>query len=270
MTTTAERMARVEALVAELEAAPASPTRETARELLRVVLELHRGAFRTLLQRAGDRSGLEADEEIAVALSIHGMELTPAEAALVPAERLVRRAEPPAATLHRCERCGEGIADEHDHALVSDGTLMCVCARCALGGVEPRIRARSERARDVSLGDAVWNALEIPVALAFFVRRRDGSLVARYPGPAGLCETEVAPDAWRALAGNAVLEPEVEALLVHRLGEARAAYRVSIDRCHALAGVLRTSWRGLAGGPEARRALTSFFDDLERREVASA
>jgi hypothetical protein len=266
---TADLMARVEALVAELEAAPASPARETARELLDVVLELHRGALQALLARVGDRSALEADEAIAVALSIHGIELAPETAPLVPAERLLRRAQPPAPQ-DGCERCGEPIADEHDHVLASDGALVCVCARCALGGAEPRVRARSERARDVRLGDAVWSALEIPVALAFFVRRRDGSLVARYPGPAGLCETEVAPDAWHALAGDAALEPEVEALLVHRLGEARAAYRVSIDRCHALAGVLRTSWRGLAGGGEARRALTSFFDDLERREVRHA
>jgi hypothetical protein len=59
------------------------------------------------------------------------------------------------------------------------------------------------------------------------------------------------------------LAPDVEALLVHRLGEARACYRVSIDHGLSLVGLVRASWRGLSGGPEVQDALRSFFAGLE-------
>jgi hypothetical protein len=58
------------------------------------------------------------------------------------------------------------------------------------------------------------------------------------------------------------LQPDVEALLVNRLDGAREYYRVSIDRRFALVGLIRTQWRGLSSGPEARAAIREFFDGL--------
>ena len=82
-------------------------------------------------------------------------------------------------------------------------------------------------------------------------RRRD-RVVALYPSPAGATESLVTPEAWEALvAENPVLrdfEPDVEALLVNRVGEARECYRVGIDECYKLVGLIRTHWRGLSGG----------------------
>ena len=46
------------------------------------------------------------------------------------------------------------------------------------------------------------------------------------------------------------LEPDVEALLVNRVGGARDYFRVGIDECYKLVGVIRTKWRGLSGGQD--------------------
>lgn len=265
----AELMARVEKLSLELAAAAPGPVVDAARELCSVLLEIHRAALEELLSKTPDHSAFNGDA-VRAALALHGLEPEPG-APLVPAQRLVARARERQGELDHCERCQAPLASDHEHALAGDGTLVCLCERCALSGGERRIRAHSERAVGVALDDAAWSGLRIPVGLAFIVQRHGGGLVARYPGPHGLCEADVAEDAWRALAGpSAALEPEVEALLVHRLGDARAAYRVSIDRCHALAGLIRRSWRGLAGGPDAERAIASFFATLERGEVARA
>ena len=59
-------------------------------------------------------------------------------------------------------------------------------------------------------------------------------------------------EAWQALVEDnpvlATFEPDVEALLVNRVGAARECYRVGIDECYKLVGLIRTHWRGLSGG----------------------
>jgi hypothetical protein len=66
------------------------------------------------------------------------------------------------------------------------------------------------------------------------------------------------------------LEPDVEALLVRRLGPLRDHYRVSVDHAYALVGILRRGWRGLGGGAEVWRDVARFFDDLIPEEAAHA
>ena len=55
---------------------------------------------------------------------------------------------------------------------------------------------------------------------------------------------------------------KVEALLVYRVGLARDHYRVPIDKCYQLVGVLRTKWHGLSGGTEVWQAIDAFFAGL--------
>ncbi len=58
------------------------------------------------------------------------------------------------------------------------------------------------------------------------------------------------------------LEPEVEALLINRVGGARDHYIAPIDRCFELVGLIRISWRGLSGGQEVWERIDTFFTDL--------
>jgi hypothetical protein len=92
--------------------------------------------------------------------------------------------------------------------------------------------------------------------------------VALFPGPAGATRAQLNGEAWAALARShsllQELEPAAEALLVNRSAGRRDHYRVSTDHCYALAGLLRTRWRGLAGGEEAWAAIDDYFADLER------
>jgi hypothetical protein len=63
----------------------------------------------------------------------------------------------------------------------------------------------------------------------------------------------------------ATLEDDVEALLVNRAVERREHFLVPIDDCYALAGVLRTHWKGFAGGAEVWREIDAFFDRLREQ-----
>jgi len=52
-------------------------------------------------------------------------------------------------------------------------------------------------------------------------------------------------------ANNPVLDrlkPDVEALLVNRVGSAREYFIAPIDACYELVGVIRQNWRGFSGG----------------------
>src|SRR5207237_5374445 len=106
-----------------------------------------------------------------------------------------------------------------------------------------------------------------PIGLAFFFSRTPaGKVVALYPSPAGATESLLPLEAWEELsAENPVLrelEPDVEALLVNRVGQAREHYRVPIDECFRLVGLIRTTCRGLSGRPEVRGAIAHCLASL--------
>ena len=65
--------------------------------------------------------------------------------------------------------------------------------------------------------------------------------------------------------GAPVSGPDVEALLVNRVGSARDHYRAPIDVCYKLVGLLRTRWQGLSGGTEVWKAIGEFFSELRKR-----
>jgi hypothetical protein len=59
--------------------------------------------------------------------------------------------------------------------------------------------------------------------------------------------------------------PDVEALLVNRVGAARDYFIVPIDECYKLVGLIRLHWRGLSGGAVVWGEIGRFFDELRRR-----
>lgn len=108
----------------------------------------------------------------------------------------------------------------------------------------------------------------LPIQLAFFFRSTpDGKIVALYPSPAGATESLLALEAWDEIVSqNASLQkmlPDVEALLVNRVGERRQYFIAPIDECYKLVGLIRMKWHGLSGGTEAWTAIDSFFDSLK-------
>src|SRR6201987_1883260 len=197
-----------------------------------------------------------------------------------------RRAPEPAG--ERCEMCSESIADEHQHVVnVAGRQLLCVCRACYLlftdNNADLRYRAVPDRYlafEDFALDRRAWEALQIPVGVAFFFTNSAlGRTVAFYPGPAGACESQLDLDAWNAIRGadsrGGLLADDVEALLV-RVPENDSAdgefaepqsFLVPIDACYEFVGRLRMLWRGFDGGQEARQFIDSFFSQIDARAL---
>lgn len=177
-----------------------------------------------------------------------------------------------------CELCSEPIGDTHGHLVdLHKRALLCACRGCYLlftpdgagGGHFRAVPDRYLTFGDFRLSPAQWDALQIPVSVAFFfVNSELGRVAAFYPSPAGATESLLALDTWDdVVAANpaiGALQPDVEALLL-RAGPDVEAYGVPIDACYELVGHLRRLWRGFDGGRDARDALDRFFADVRAR-----
>ncbi|MQY26343.1 DUF5947 family protein [Nocardia aurantia] len=193
--------------------------------------------------------------------------------------RRLAAAAPATAAGERCEMCSDTIG-AHQHVVDLEGRqLMCVCRSCYLLFTDPaatlRYRAVPDRCRDfpeVVVDPAEWNALEIPVGLAFFFRNSMlDRTVAVYPGPAGATESELPLQHWQAILDRhpqlATVADDVEALLIRmpEHGGAGGCVLVPIDACYEFVGRMRTLWRGFDGGQDARRYIDEFFATVTDR-----
>jgi Family of unknown function (DUF5947) len=190
------------------------------------------------------------------------------------------RADPQPAG-ERCEMCAEAIADEHQHVVNVEGRqLMCVCRGCYLlfTDTDAKLRYRAVPDRylvfpDFALDRRHWEALQIPVGLAFFFRNSAlDRTVAFYPGPAGATESELDLAAWNDIrtADRRVdmLAEDTEAVLVRVPDEETAApqsYLLPIDTCYEFVGRLRMLWHGFDGGQQVREFIDEFFGILDAR-----
>jgi Family of unknown function (DUF5947) len=176
----------------------------------------------------------------------------------------------------RCEMCSEQIADEHQHVVNVEGRqLMCVCRGCYLlftdTHAELRYRAVPDRYLafpDFALDRRRWEALQIPVGLAFFFRNSAlDRMVAFYPGPAGATESELDMAAWNDIRAADprvdMLADDTEALLVRvpddDTGGPPDCHLLPIDACYEFVGRLRMLWRGFDGGQDVRSFIDEFF-----------
>ncbi len=188
----------------------------------------------------------------------------------------LRRYARPRAPRERCELCGLDLADEHAHLVeLASRRLCCACDACAVLFGSPgaaryrRVPRDCWRLTDFRMTDVQWEELNVPIGLAFFLPTAAGSVAALYPSPAGATEALPSQEAWQALAAdNPVLReltPDVEALLVNRLAAPPEYYRLGIDQCYKLVGLVRSHWRGLSGGDALWTEVLKFFAALRER-----
>jgi Family of unknown function (DUF5947) len=189
--------------------------------------------------------------------------------------------------LERCELCSIGLRSDHPH-LVELGArrLVCSCDACAIlfsngpGGKFKRVPRRLRSLPEFHLSETTWNNLMVPINMVFFYQSSvEHRVIALYPSPAGAMESLLPLQSWNDLvASNPILddmEPDVEGLLVNRLGDSRTDflpqyYLLPIDQCFQLVGLIRMHWKGLSGGTEVWEKLGEFFSRIKAQATEMA
>jgi hypothetical protein len=169
--------------------------------------------------------------------------------------------------------CSAALSDQHRHTFdPTSRRIRCACDSCAIlyTAVYREIPSGVGTLPNFQISDAQWDDLMIPISLAFFSYSTPAQrMVALYPGPAGAAESLLRLDAWEEIASANpelyTLQPDVEALLVNRVGAAREYFLVPIDECYKLVGLIRLQWRGFSGGAVVWGEIAKFFDDLRRK-----
>jgi hypothetical protein len=180
-----------------------------------------------------------------------------------------------------CEFCSIGLASQHRHLIeIANRKIICACDPCALrfeNVVEGRFKLIPRDAHalpNFQITDAQWENLSLPINLVFiFQNGQTGKPTAAYPSPAGATESLLTIQNWQTIvAENPELEnlqPDVEALLINRVGAARDYFIAPMDVCFELVGLIRKNWRGLSGGDLVWTEIEIFFNRL-RESTSSA
>lgn len=185
------------------------------------------------------------------------------------------------ASQEQCEVCGVVLLHDHSHLFDPfKRQLICACEQCTISVGDQaatqyrRVPRRAHFLPDFRLSDAQWDDLLIPVGMAFFFYSTPAQrVIALYPSPAGATESLLSLESWRELIdenpGLRKMQPDVEALLVNRVKDAREHYLAPIDKCYELVGLIRSMWKGLSGGSEVWEAIASFFAGLKQQSETS-
>ncbi len=142
----------------------------------------------------------------------------------------------PAIRAEVCDLCGLALAEQHQHLIDPvNRRLVCACDACAILFDNPnakftRVPRRVRRLAAPVFTDAQWDALSIPIGMAFFfVSTPLDRVVAMYPGAAGATESLLPLTTWEEIVAAdspvRTLKPDVEALLVNRVGHRHRATR---------------------------------------------
>jgi hypothetical protein len=180
-------------------------------------------------------------------------------------------------TTERCEMCSAELAPLHSHLLeLQRREILCACEPCALlfcgqtGTKYLRIPRRICLLSNFQMTDMEWEALMIPINLAFFYHdSASAKVIAMYPSPAGATESLLSLEAWEEIHAHnrslQTMETDVEALLVNRVSAEAEYFIVPIDECFRLVGIIRIHWKGLSGGVDVWRHIQQFFTGLHSR-----
>ncbi len=296
--------ADIEALIEALQRTQDADAQKCARDLLSLVLQFHRGGIRRMIEimsasRGADWQGqFERDPMVAALLALHEISVAASDAARavgLPTRLMQIQRGPGRQTdgqfstqVHdrtHCEQCGELLGEAHHHTIdVAARTLTCCCRACWLlagarsdAGSRKAVPDRYLAEPRFELTTAQWDALQLPVDIAFFMRNSAvGRTIAFYPSPAGATESSLPLEAWhdveRANPWVGAALPDVEAVLVRKQsppGPAYAAVIVPIDACYDLVGRMRVHWRGFSGGDRARGEIERFFQEVLARAAGS-
>src|SRR5579862_7008134 len=184
--------------------------------------------------------------------------------------------------MEHCELCSAGLGFDHPHLVeLASRQIVCSCDACAMlfDGMDKsrykRVSRSSQFLTDFEISDAQWENLLIPINMAFlFQSSLENRMIALYPSPAGAVESLLPLESWTEIAQqNAVLQklrPDIEALLVNRVGHAHGLgsaeyYIAPIDECYKLVGLIRCNWKGLSGGTEVWTKIAQFFVELRSK-----
>lgn len=186
---------------------------------------------------------------------------------------IARSTARPAAIEDHCDMCSVPVPDNHRHVLDEQrDELLCACQACTLlfqRDAAGRGHYRLVPDRRVRLPELSPSELGVPVGLAFFVRRQDGSIAAHYPSPMGATRWDVEAGTWQRMEQHCPalrdLVPGVQALLLNTARGAKEHWIVPIDDCFRLVAIVRREWKGLSGGSEVWPAIEHFFAGLDRR-----
>jgi hypothetical protein len=192
---------------------------------------------------------------------------------------VLRRFAKTRAPVERCDLCGVEIGPRHDHLIdPPERRLACACGACAVlfsgqaGTRYKRVPGEVLTLDQLTISDAQWDALRLPIDLAFFYDSTpQGRVVACYPSPAGATETLLELETWEEIRREHPvlldLQPDVQALLVNRVrrgGDRSDCLIVPIDQCFRLVGLIRMHWKGFTGGTAVWEEIDRFFADLRR------
>lgn len=200
-------------------------------------------------------------------------------ASLQALRQFAKKREQARTLVERCELCSAVLAAEHRHLLeLANHAVICACNACSVlfdgegagGGKYRLVSRRYLGLQDFHMTDEQWDELMIPVNMVYmFYSTTARHVVAFYPSPAGAMESMLSLESWGALtSSNPILndlEPDVEALLINRVREAREYYIVPIDACYRLVGLIRISWKGLSGGEAVWKAIAEFFTGMQAK-----
>jgi hypothetical protein len=191
-------------------------------------------------------------------------------------ERILQKRPPPG---ERCDFCATPLTPEHSHLIeLAARRILCSCRPCyivfepegaAAGRYRP-IPSRYVELPDFSVEDATWDALALPIGLAFFFfNSLEEKMVAFYPSPAGATESLLPLDTWQEFAtaypALSTLQPDVEAVLIQRVRGVSRCFIVPIDVAYELVGTIRSTWKGFDGGEEADQKIEAYFAKIAER-----
>lgn len=174
-----------------------------------------------------------------------------------------------------CGFCAAELPKDHEHLLeIAARKMECVCRGCAIlftnqGQKYQRVPRRVRFFDDFRMTDAQWEALSIPIGMAFlFYSSRGHKVTALYPSPGGPIESLLPLESWIEIVNDNPelhdMKADVEGLLIHRIGSKRDYCLVPIDECFKLIRIIRTHWKGLSGGNTVWEHVGSFLSTLKQ------